>query len=302
MINSVLNQSFQDFELLLIDDGSTDNSSYICDEFAEKDVRIKVFHKSNGGVSSARNYGLDIAKSEYVIFLDADDLINTNMFQVLINDIQRFNSDIAMCGWRQYDENIKLDLTVNCKEMSRIIKNPINEIFSNKYMSQLINKLIKRTVIGKLRFDEKINYSEDYLFVALLLLNCRSLVIREDVMYYYLKHNNSLSWRDGNLQFWDGYVRSKKIILDKFLEYNLPENICIEARKGYYIAIMSLYRFAVHSRNKALYEEISEKYKIILMEFIKKQKIPFVKKIEYFTFIASYNLAILLHKHNIKNS
>ena len=84
-INSVLSQTFPDFELLLIDDGSTDKSGYICDGYAQKDSRIKVFHIENGGVSAARNYGLDNARGEWITFVDADDWIDKDMYYKLYN-------------------------------------------------------------------------------------------------------------------------------------------------------------------------------------------------------------------------
>lgn len=91
-VNSILNQTFQDWELLLIDDGSTDRSGELCDEYASKDQRIKVFHKTNGGVSSARNIGLDYAKGEWITFIDSDDYIYDNIFDL----IPSYNEDLLI--------------------------------------------------------------------------------------------------------------------------------------------------------------------------------------------------------------
>ena len=94
-IDSILAQTFTDFELLLIDDGSKDNSGKICDEYAKSDKRIRVFHKENGGVSSARNLGVDEAKGEYISFIDPDDWIELNMYEEIFNFVDENNVDVA---------------------------------------------------------------------------------------------------------------------------------------------------------------------------------------------------------------
>ena len=97
-IESILNQTFREFELILVDDGSTDSSGKICDEYALKDSRIKVIHKENGGASSARNAGLDVAKGEYIGFVDSDDWIEMDMYGELYRLIKENNTDISVCG------------------------------------------------------------------------------------------------------------------------------------------------------------------------------------------------------------
>lgn len=100
-VDSILNQTFTDFELILVDDGSLDNSPAICDEYAVKDSRIKVIHKVNGGVSSARNVGLDVAKGEWICFVDSDDLIEADYMQKMYEAAINNNSDFIMCGIQQ---------------------------------------------------------------------------------------------------------------------------------------------------------------------------------------------------------
>ena len=101
-IQSILNQSFTNFELLLIDDGSTDRSGAICDQYAAKDERVRVFHKENGGVSSARNVGLDEAKGEWIAFVDSDDYLLSNALD-LITDLE--NEDFVICSYQRFIEN-----------------------------------------------------------------------------------------------------------------------------------------------------------------------------------------------------
>ena len=97
-IDSILNQTFKDFELILVDDGSPDNCGKICDEYAKKDSRVIVIHKENGGLSSARNSGLDIARGDYIGFVDSDDYIENDMYELLYNLCEENNCDISSCS------------------------------------------------------------------------------------------------------------------------------------------------------------------------------------------------------------
>ena len=99
-INSIIQQTFTNLEIILVDDGSPDRSGEICDEWKMKDKRIRVIHKENGGLSDARNKGLDVATGDYVAFIDSDDWIDPDMFQLLYDATQKYQADIAECSWR----------------------------------------------------------------------------------------------------------------------------------------------------------------------------------------------------------
>ena len=101
-VDSILAQTFTDFELLLINDGSKDNSGKICDEYAAKDPRVRVFHKENGGVSSARNMGLDNAKGEWVTFVDSDDWLVHNIYEKMLHKLVEENADLCLCDINMY--------------------------------------------------------------------------------------------------------------------------------------------------------------------------------------------------------
>lgn len=103
-LDSVLAQSFADFEVLLINDGSTDGSGKICDDYAQKDARVKVFHKENGGVSSARNLGLDNATGEWISFVDSDDYVEKNYFEVINNNLSQEIDVLVFSYWKIVDE------------------------------------------------------------------------------------------------------------------------------------------------------------------------------------------------------
>ena len=162
-IDSILSQSFTNFELLLIDDGSTDKSGDICDEYARKDERIKVFHKKNGGVSSARNMGLDFARGEWITFVDSDDYIDScflyrfnNRMKNACFDLYFGNSAIITPdGEFQYNKLLKTDII--CDLILAI------DFYSINKQADLHGKVFKKSILllYSIRFKEGIHYAED---------------------------------------------------------------------------------------------------------------------------------------------
>jgi glycosyltransferase involved in cell wall biosynthesis len=191
-INSVINQSFSDWELILVDDGSTDNCDKICDEYVTKDTRISVIHKENGGVASARNLGMTHAKGEYVIFLDSDDLFKPNALRDLY-DVALQNTDcyivqgaheVMKYSSLANGQLVACDITISKIDNHRIIKKGI--VFnSNDYYSEVLcghmfsqNVLIRRDFLlaNKIRYNESQCYMEDAAFwVNLLSFNPRCI-------------------------------------------------------------------------------------------------------------------------------
>lgn len=200
-IDSILAQTFTDFELLLIDDGSKDNSANICDEYAAKDQRVRVFHKQNGGVSSARNLGLDNAQGEWITFVDSDDWIECEYFSILASSSE---SDIIISyyvaeGWNGWVSNPFKD---------EIFKEENIRLFLNKYLISCNvpwAKLIKRCIIEKckIRFDTNISYGEDTLFIMDCLRYVKSIEINSSSKYHYdCTNNTSLSKEIKDIDFY----------------------------------------------------------------------------------------------------
>lgn len=185
-IDSILSQSYTDFELLLIDDGSKDKSGDICDEYARKDDRVRVFHKENGGVSSARNLGLDNAKGEWVTFVDSDDCLNSRAFDLLSNlpDV-----DLVICSYsesRNYNntrENIIFQdsLCVESRDLRAFIESNLHK----DCLCTPWSKLFKKNNIGNLRFDAQIRFGEDTIFVLNYLGRIHSCYISDRLFYIY---------------------------------------------------------------------------------------------------------------------
>lgn len=191
-IDSILAQTYTDFELLLIDDGSKDSSGTICDEYAAKDVRVRVFHKENGGVSSARNMGLDNARGEWITFVDSDDWIDDNYLEALYGACIVSGSDIVFCGFRVVDKKILL-----AEKLPIIWQNNKSEDL-NKYIlcawTSVWASLQRKSlyVDNAVRFLEGISYREDFHVMVRLLLYAKKVTSIYYFLYNYLQHSNSL--------------------------------------------------------------------------------------------------------------
>lgn len=299
-LDSVVKQTYKNLEIILVNDGSTDNSKDICESYAKIDKRIKVINKENGGVSSARNYGLALAKGEYISFVDSDDFLFEDMIETLVNDIQNTNAEIAVCGyWHVTEEEYRNIINrIKTEELTKleVLYNPINYFYSKTLMPFMWNKIFDRRLIEKIRFDETINYGEDYLFCALAYMKANKACYRTDKKYFYIKRNDGLSMSEGSVEFWCGYARSKRILYDKFVEINAGEDLLKGIWKEYCVAIIAIYRYVVHKRLRNEYDKITKLYKNIMIEFIKNSNLKSIKKIEYLSFVLSYKIAILCHK------
>ncbi|WP_413307033.1 glycosyltransferase [Bacillus sp. 1P10SD] len=155
-IDSILDQSFTDFELILVDDGSSDRSGFICDDFSEKDNRIIVIHKENGGQSSARNRGIDAAKGDYIGFIDSDDWIHRDMYKILYSYAIEKDAEITACNLMQYDKNSESHLYSNNTTNQLFDKtSAMHELYLNERLTfSPCNKLYKKEIIQGLRFKE----------------------------------------------------------------------------------------------------------------------------------------------------
>lgn len=189
-IESILNQTFEDFELLLINDGSTDNSYEICKKYKEKDSRIQIFNQHNGGVSSARNIGLSNASGIYTIHVDGDDYVEINMLKELYNLTNNGTTDIVIA-----DFYINTDKSVtNIKQRSNGKKeNTIADILDGKLHGSVCNKLLRTSIYkdNNIRFDESIIMCEDLLFSIKFLLHVSSIKNAEKGYFHYVYRNNS---------------------------------------------------------------------------------------------------------------
>lgn len=184
-VDSILAQTYCDFELILVDDGSTDQSGKICDDY-KKDKRIKVIHKQNGGISSARNSGMEIANGDYYLFIDGDDYVHKFYIETLVACQREKSYDLVIGGLISTPKGNKIqlsDFSYNLDDMPKFVKNN----FDKTSMHMISSKLYSSCIIRKynIQFDTKICFAEDRVFNMEYLKYCRSVRTISATQYYY---------------------------------------------------------------------------------------------------------------------
>ena len=232
-LNSIKNQTYKNFEVIIVNDGSKDNTEVICKRFLEDDSRFRYFSKENGGVSSARNFGLDNANGHYITFIDGDDWVEHNHLEILIKSITENNSDIAICSYKEFDNNIDTYYTIvytkqeknllNFEKMNRddfLIIFPklmsINVCFNNA-----VAKLFRKELVTNLRFDTSIKYGEDLDFYFSLYLNVESISYVDELTYVYRIHGDSTT-SNFNQEYAEQELSIFKKMFKKIQEIGLP--------------------------------------------------------------------------------
>ncbi len=226
-VESICNQTYQDLEIVLVDDGSQDSSSSICDELAREDKRIKVIHKSNGGSTSARNAGLAVTSGEYIGFVDSDDWIEPEMYEVLLENCMEKQADIAVANKfinhekSQYCDVLYVPAGVYEKEQEIVVK---NIFYTEDYLARgispnLWDKLFKRELLlrHQARVDERTKFAEDDICVYSALLDADRVVIIDKALYHYRMHAASVCHTPDETYFEKinlFYTQMKKIFIE----------------------------------------------------------------------------------------
>ena len=216
-IRSVQDQSEQNWEMIIIDDGSTDRGPLICEELSREDDRIRLYRQKNGGVSSARNKGLDLAEGEYVFFLDSDDMIHPRLLKEMVKQAQGYGCELVFCGYtcitgcpdgETCNENVLRWQTAGEKE--------VKEWFHKKYtneMSGIGGKLIERDAVKTLRFDERLSNGEDTYFLYQLVCKGICSAYTSSGWYYYRMHQESVT-HSADIRKADRYYECSRRIRD----------------------------------------------------------------------------------------
>ena len=192
-IDSVLNQTYKNLEIILVDDGSPDKCPEICEEYAKKDNRIKIIHKKNGGLSDARNAGLKVATGKYIGFVDSDDYIEKDMYQVLYNNIIKTNSDISIVNLKEVKENEIIENNVkdeqNTIEYTKL--EGLKKLIENKIKSYAWNKLYKKEILNNIEFPVG-RKMEDLAVMHKIFEKANKIVYTDKIEYYYLQRGDSI--------------------------------------------------------------------------------------------------------------
>lgn len=213
-IDSILNQTYKAIELILVDDGSPDNCGKICDEYAKKDKRVRVIHKTNAGVSAARNSGLEIALGNYATFVDSDDYIEPEMYGNMMEKVHQYNCDVVMCDcikdFTDHSEIYTHDIRAGFYDKEQLV----NEYYPHllmmenvEYPATISNWLIlfNRNKLGNLRYVVGVRYSEDLLFGAQLVYNTDSFYYMKEQAYYHYYMNPTSATHKFTVDKWNDY-------------------------------------------------------------------------------------------------
>jgi glycosyltransferase involved in cell wall biosynthesis len=240
-VESILNQTFQDFEIILINDGSKDNSGQICDDYAQKDKRIKVIHKKNARVSAARNDGIKIAKGKYLSFIDSDDWIEPEMYQEMVYKAEELNLDFIMCDYKKKSNNYEDKRTQPIREgyySKDDIKNELFQcliMFENmEYPPTISNWVclfeIEFLKTNNLYYDEDIHYDEDSIFGAKIMYHANNFYYLKDHYYYNYFYNPNSTTNTYNEKKWDSFLKINERLVKYFgktIEFDFSRQIKI---------------------------------------------------------------------------
>ena len=241
-LDSIINQSYKNFEVLLINDGSVDDSATICKEYVEKDSRIRYFEKENGGVSSARNLGLKNAKGNYITFVDSDDWVEENYLEVLYNALKENKVDVAISTHKDFNMDDDLyylpfysEEQLHILDIGKVARDEFLELFPelssvSHDFSCVASKLFKADLVKNLLFDESVNYGEDLDFFFSMYLKISSVFYVNKPTYIYRQHQQSAS--NNCLESHAiSEIRIYEKILKKIMELHIPNYHYIERFK-----------------------------------------------------------------------
>lgn len=282
-VKSVIDQTYKNLEIILIDDGSTDNSGKLCDELAKLDDRIVVIHKPNGGIADVRNRGLKEAHGEYIGFVDSDDYIDINMFETLYNLSENNNADISIVSFYEYYNGKLIGVrdSENLEIMSKV--EAIKELLiDTKIQSYTWNKLFKRELFDGIEFPLNKNF-EDIAILLLIFEKAEKIALLEKPLYYYLRRDDSIIGKRSSKT----YIDHLEVIYDKYmyLKDKYPE-IEIYNAYNYVISLLWGYTIITAFDLDEAYAKIGKNYEL-LKEIINEYGDELINKLD------NYNKSIL---------
>ena len=297
-IDSILRQTFTDFELILVDDGSTDQSASICSKYEEEDPRICYFYKDNGGVSSARNLGLEKAHSHYISFVDGDDLIEPDFYERLIGDLQRSGADMSCCQLDRVDKEgrhiVPYQAVSGLLSADEVAAQFFDEGYIKECMYGAYNKVFRAQCIDRIRF-RPYRYGEDLLFVFEVLSNVKYVYIDDYVGYHYMERTGSAMESAFSLNRLD-YVKAAREV-EKCCERQFPQYTHLAHRWVYrhvLITVRQLYRYGM-VRSQKRYISDEKQYLTVhsscLSEMPQRYKMDYLL-VMYFPFLVRGLLAL----------
>ena len=285
-IDSIINQTYKNLEIILIDDGSTDNSSTICDEYCKKDKRIKVIHKNNEGVSSARNKGIELSKGKYIVFIDSDDYVSNEHIEVLYDCIISNNVDLVISNLIDISED---GIILNNEEKESFLMNKdqcLKELLSEDNFYHLCcGNIYRKDLLEKIRFNCKYRIAEDLDFLYRYIKHIRSAYFLSKNTYYYLKREGSAT-NSIYSEKWNDELKICNFIISEMVE--LENNFHKYAKRKYIrLNINQAYRFKL---NKNQTKILKNNIKIYKNEMFNSKLFDNKEKLKVSLFLKSYYL------------
>ena len=283
-LDSIISQTYKNLEIIVVDDGSRDYTGEILDNYAKKDRRIKVIHKENGGVSSARNKGIEVAEGDYIGFIDGDDLIEPEMYKILVDLLEEENADIAHCGYQMVFPD-RVDYYHNTgKKKIQTTEEGLKDLLSGEMIEPgLVNKLYKKELIKNCRLDETVKINEDLLMNYQLFKLSQKSVYYDITPYSYMIRSSSATGANSLITKREDSLRVLNQIKDDCINNNLLPTIY----KRYIYLLMAICRDDLKDR---LYMEYQKKQRKKLKKELKtdifKSCIP--KKLKYMSLFSCY--------------
>lgn len=263
-IESILNQSYKNIQLLIVDDGSPDESGSICDEYAKTDARMTVFHIENGGVSNARNYALDRVQGDYILFVDSDDYIEEDCVEILVKTMQSQNADCVMCSAFRVDE-VTLEIKDSAESGSekKFMRLDTEQAIARLcYMEQpydgydigtVWGTLYKTSLIKDIRFNSRMRIGEDFEYKFRVLQRCRDIVCIERKLYSYLICNQSAMRNGFDVKKLETVSEFEKLVETEFEKQIYADGFKARAVN---IAIVILFMVPIRKEYKTYREEM----------------------------------------------
>lgn len=300
-IESVINQTYKNLEIILVDDGSKDNSGKICDEYEKKDERIRVIHKINGGLSDARNAGIEQARGILITFLDGDDYIEENHIEYLYNMLIKYNADISVCQFKIIYENEEEKILKLKKNKERVLDNvKALEImlYNKRFCNSTCTKLYKKELFDNIQFPKGKLY-EDLGTTYKLIEKCKKLVYGNLQTYNYLiNRKDSIINRKFDERRMEAIEFAKEIL--EFVENKYPNIKKAAIARLYMECIFTIVQIDEEEKYKENIEEIYKYLNMYRVNILLNNKIQI--KFKLFAIYSIFGIKPIKHLWNIKNN
>lgn len=266
-IDSIVNQTYRDLEIILVNDGSSDGSAKICDDFAHKDNRIIVIHQQNGGVSSARNRGIKSATGDFLAFVDSDDWLLPNMYEKMSAVLQTHpDTDFVLCDYAEVRSSEKVEMCPNLEAGFYTKQDMISKIYPTLIVAENFGRipivspcmgLFRKTILEQYHifFEENLRYSEDYLFMANVLLHIRNFYFLKNTHFYQYRQIEQSRSKRFRKEWWANLLllnQELKKLLSQNAEFDFSRQIKLQLIHSALLVTSSIYENGGMKRNGKL--------------------------------------------------